>query len=264
MALHDLDKAHAVYSSLLALLLAEPGGTANAVVLARVEALCDAAVDAVNDVESRVAIRGVKSLAALLYSDKEHVGVDSGSLHGAEALRFQMMNALSSFRGRVEALQRRPPSRPEIPPVAPKRTLRILVVEDNRDSADTLAKLLELAGYHVSIAYTAMDGLESAKRIRPDVILCDIGLPDSDGFALAEALHANPLTSTARLIAVTAYGKPGDLERSRRAGFALHLVKPVSPGELLQTLEDTPAAQAAEPSTGQVIELAAVKKPASD
>ncbi len=264
MPLHDFDKAHAIHANLLALLLAEPGGTENPVVLNRVGGLCDAAVDSVNDVESRVAIRGVKSLATLLYSDKDHLGVDAGSLHGAEAVRFQMMNALSTFRGRVEALERRPPSRPELPAVAPKRTLRILVVEDNRDSADTLAKLLELAGYHVSIAYTAMDGLESAKRIRPDVILCDIGLPDSDGFALAEALHANPLTSSARLIAVTAYGKPGDLERSRRAGFALHLVKPVSPGELLQTLEDTPDAEAAQPSTAEVIELAAVKKPANE
>jgi CheY-like chemotaxis protein len=262
MALHDFDKAHALHANLLALLLAQAGGAENAVVLERVAALCDAAVDAINDVESRVAIRGLRSLAALLYSDKDHVGVEAGSLRGAEAVRFQMMNALSTFRGRMDALERRPPSRPEVPAVAPKKALRILVVEDNRDSADTLARLLELSGYKVSVAYSAMDGLESAKRIRPDVILCDIGLPDSDGFALAEALHANPLTSAARLIAVTAYGKPSDLDRSKRAGFALHLVKPVSPGELLQTLEDTPAAEPAQSSDGNVIDLAAAKKPA--
>jgi CheY-like chemotaxis protein len=251
MALHDFDKAHAIYDSLLALLLAERGGTENPAVLARVHALCDAGVDAINDVESRVAIRGVKSLAALLYSQNGHVGVTAGSLTGA-------------FRGRVEALARRPPSRPEVPAIAPKKALRVLVVEDNQDSADTLAKLLELSGYDVSVAYSAMDGLETAKRIRPDMILCDIGLPDSDGFALAEALSANPVTQSARLIAVTAYGKQSDFERSKRAGFALHLVKPVSPGALLRLLEETQAPTAAESSDGQVIDIAAHRRPGND
>jgi CheY-like chemotaxis protein len=264
MALHDFDKAHAIYDSLLALLLAERGGTESPAVLARVHALCDAGVDAINDVESRVAIRGVKSLAALLYSQNGHVGVTAGSLNGAEAVRFQMMNALSAFRGRVEALVRRPPSRPEVPAIAPKKALRVLVVEDNQDSADTLAKLLELSGYDVSVAYSAMDGLETAKRIRPDMILCDIGLPDSDGFALAEALSANPITQSARLIAVTAYGKQSDFERSKRAGFSLHLVKPVSPGALLKVLEETQAPTATESSDAQVIDIAAHRRPSSD
>jgi len=71
--------------------------------------------------ESRVAIRGVKSLAALLYSDDAHGDIGSGSLHGADALRFQIMNALSTFRGRVDALERRPPSRPEVQAIAPKK-----------------------------------------------------------------------------------------------------------------------------------------------
>src|SRR3712207_694077 len=136
MALHDFDKANAIHESLLALLLSEPGGSENPAVLIRVHSLCDAAVDAVNDVESRVAIRGVKSLASLLCSHSDHLGVSAGSLHGAEAVRFQMMNALSTFRGRLEALERRPPSRPEVPPIASKKPLRVLVVEDNRDSAD--------------------------------------------------------------------------------------------------------------------------------
>jgi CheY-like chemotaxis protein len=261
MALHDFDKAHAVHAALLSLLIAEPVGTNNAAVAVRVSSLCDAAVDAVNDIESRVAIRGVKSLAGLLYSYDGHKDVEAGSLRGAEAVRFRMMNALSTFRGRVEALERRPPSRPELPAIAPKKPLRVLVVEDNRDSAETLAKLLEVCGYSVSVAYTAMDGLETAKRTRPDVVLCDIGLPDSDGFALAEALHENPLTASARLVAVTAYGKDADRERSKRAGFALHLVKPVNPGALLRMLEEpqTPTAASSDP---RVIDLAAHKKPA--
>jgi CheY-like chemotaxis protein len=64
--------------------------------------------------------------------------------------------------------------------VDPKH-LRVLVVEDNRDSAESLRRLLELCGYAVTIAETAKEGLDAAKSIRPDVILCDIGLPDSDG-----------------------------------------------------------------------------------
>jgi CheY-like chemotaxis protein len=221
MALHDFDKAQAIHASLLSLLISHPGGKTNPAALAHVSTLCDAAVDSINDVESRVAIRGVKSLAALLYSDDPHADIGAGSLHGADALRFQIMNALSMFRARVDALERRPPSRPEVRAIAPRKALRVLVVEDNRDSAETLAKLLELCGYSVSVAYTAMEGLETAKRTRPDVVLCDIGLPDSDGFALAEALHENPITSSARLIAVTAYGQEKDRERRNEFGVLL-------------------------------------------
>lgn len=240
MAIHDLDTAQAVHVALLALLVQEPGGKSNPRALARSHALCDAAVDAVNDLDCRVAIRGVKSLSALIYSDdgfKDAVA-GGGSLHGLEAVRFRILNALSEFRGRVKALEQRKPSRPEIPAIAPKH-LRVLVVEDNRDSAESLKRLLEMCGYAVTVAETAVDGLDMAKRLRPDVVLCDIGLPDSDGFSLAEALRKHPSTSAARLIAVTAYGKDEDKERSKSVGFALHLVKPVSPGTILQVLEET-------------------------
>ena len=262
MALHDFDKAEAIHGALLSLLISRPGGKSNPAALAHITTLCDAAVDAINDVESRVAIRGVKSLATLLYSDDAHADIGSGSLQGADALRFQIMNALSTFRGRVDALERRPQSRPEVQAIAPRKALRVLVVEDNRDSAEMLAKLLELCGYSVSVAYTAMEGLEAAKRMRPDVVLCDIGLPDSDGFALAEALHENPVTSSARLIAVTAYGQEKDRERSKRVGFEWHLVKPVAPGELLRVLDEY-AAPSANESGAEVIDLSAHKNAAS-
>jgi CheY-like chemotaxis protein len=245
MATHDLDKAYAVHAALLALFIQEHGGTRNANALAKAQALCDAAVDSVNDLESRVAIRGVKSLASLLYSDDGHLGVVIGDLHGLHAVRLQIANALSAYRGRIELLESRKPSRPEIPAVVDPKHLRVLVVEDNRDSAESLRRLLELCGYAVTIAETAKEGLDAAKNLRPDVILCDIGLPDSDGFSLARALRKHPETSTARLIAVTAYGKDEDREQSKKAGFVLHLLKPVSPGTLLQVLEDTPKAASA-------------------
>src|SRR5262245_4803357 len=115
MAVHDLDKAYAVHAALLALFIQEHGGAGNAAAPARAQGLCDAAVDAGNDVASRVAIRGVKGLATLLYSDDGHHGIAIGDLRGVHAVRLQIANALSAFRGRIEMLETRKPSRPEIP-----------------------------------------------------------------------------------------------------------------------------------------------------
>lgn len=128
------------------------------------------------------------------------------------------------------------PAQAEPPALAADKKMRILVVEDNRDSAETLQKLLELCGYSVTVAYSSKEGLEAAAKTLPDVVLCDIRLPDSDGYAFAEALRGNPKTARARLIAVTGYGGAQDRKRSREAGFQLHLVKPVKPENLLQQL----------------------------
>lgn len=128
------------------------------------------------------------------------------------------------------------PSKPELPALAAKST-RILVVEDNRDAAHTLAQFLRLSGYAVNVAYSSREGLEAAKKTPPDFVLCDIGLPDSDGYALAQALREDPQTAGARLIAVTARNGEEDKQRSRDAGFQLHLVKPVQPETLLQELD---------------------------
>jgi CheY-like chemotaxis protein len=126
--------------------------------------------------------------------------------------------------------------RAELPALAATKTLRILVVEDNRDSAESLRRLLEMCGYAVTVAFTGEEGLEAALRAPPDVVLCDIGLPDRDGFSVASALRRHPSTSNARLIAVTAYASAEDERRSHDAGFQLHLVKPVRPAALLQQL----------------------------
>jgi CheY-like chemotaxis protein len=220
------------------LFIQEHGGRSNPKVLSGVEALCDAGASAIDDLSGRVAIRGVKSLATLLYSDGSHEDIQLDELRGVPAIRLQISNGLSAFRGRIQMLETRKPSRPELPAIEPKH-LRVLVVEDHRDSAESLRRLLALCGYEVTIAETAMAGLEAAQREQPDVILCDIGLPDADGYCLAEALQKNPSTSRARLIAVTAYSKDEDKERSKKSGFAMHLVKPVSAGTILQVLEDT-------------------------
>lgn len=245
MPLHDLDGAYAIHATLAAVFERERGGAHNPKILELVSGLCDRAVDAVNDVDCRVAIRGAKSFASLLYSDDGWKDVDLGPFRGVDAVRVQIINALTAFRGRLDALQRRRPSRPELPALAPKQALRVLIVEDNPDAATSLYKLLEFCGYSVTLATTANEAFEAAKRVQPDVMLCDIGLPDYDGYALAVALKEDPDTACIRLIAVTAYGKQSDHARSKQAGFTAHLVKPVSPSRLLRELAEAPALKAA-------------------
>jgi PAS domain S-box-containing protein len=127
-----------------------------------------------------------------------------------------------------------------VPAVA--RPLRILVVEDNRDAADSLRMLLELAGYPVEVAYTGWDGLEIACRFHPQVALCDIGLPGGmDGYALARALRGDEETAGAHLIAISGYGQEEDQRLAREAGFDRHLTKPVEPAALMRLLEELAA-----------------------
>jgi len=120
---------------------------------------------------------------------------------------------------------------PAAPPVAP-RPLRVLVVEDHRDAADSLRILLEVSGYQVAVAYTGPDGVKAAAEYRPDVVVCDIGLPGMDGYRVARALRANPATAAVRLIALTGYGQDEDRRRAREAGFDEHLTKPADPAAL--------------------------------
>ena len=121
---------------------------------------------------------------------------------------------------------------------AGRRALRILVVEDNRDAADSLGMMLELAGHGVAVAYTGREGLETAGRFRPEVALCDIGLPGGmDGYDLARALRQDERTAGIHLIAISGYGQDEDQRRARAAGFDRHLTKPVDPALLLRMLE---------------------------
>jgi two-component system CheB/CheR fusion protein len=119
----------------------------------------------------------------------------------------------------------------------PRKTgKRILVIEDNRDAADSLRLLLEFYGYEATVAYSGHDGVRAAEQFEPDVVLCDIGLPGMDGYGVARKLRDNPATAKARLIAVTAYGQDGDRRRSQEAGFEHHLVKPVDLNALRRVL----------------------------
>ncbi len=104
---------------------------------------------------------------------------------------------------------------------------RVLVVDDNVDAADSLAMLLNSEGHEVSVAYDSAAALEVARDRQPQVLLLDIGLPGTDGYALARHLRALVELRDATLIAVTGYGLPEDRERSKAAGFDHHLVKPI-------------------------------------
>jgi CheY-like chemotaxis protein len=118
--------------------------------------------------------------------------------------------------------------------------LRVLVIEDNRATADSLRLLLDLGGHEVRVAYDGLAGVRTAREWPPDVVLCDIGLPGLDGYAVAAALREDAATAQARLIAVTAYGSEEARRRSARVGFERHFVKPVDPGVLLELLGAPP------------------------
>jgi CheY-like chemotaxis protein len=115
--------------------------------------------------------------------------------------------------------------------------LRVLVIEDNPDAAETLGDLLALFGHQAEIARTGADGVDVARRHPPDVVLCDIGLPEMDGYAVARELRADPMTAPIRLVALTGYGREADRDLAAAAGFDIHLVKPVGPEVLKLLLE---------------------------
>jgi signal transduction histidine kinase/ActR/RegA family two-component response regulator len=103
----------------------------------------------------------------------------------------------------------------------------ILVVDDNRDAADSLSMLLELAGRDVSTAYDGAAGLEAIREQHPEVVFLDLGMPGMDGYAVASAVRRDPNLHDVKLVALTGWGSEEDRRRSQDAGFDHHLVKPV-------------------------------------
>jgi signal transduction histidine kinase/CheY-like chemotaxis protein len=124
------------------------------------------------------------------------------------------------------------------------RPLHLVLVDDNADAVDSLATLLTVQGYRTAVEYDARSGLRRARAERPDAMLVDIGLPDIDGYQLAQQLRAMPETSNTVLVAITGYGQAKDRERAIAAGFAHHLVKPVDMTALMRVLESVGASAA--------------------
>jgi signal transduction histidine kinase/ActR/RegA family two-component response regulator len=114
--------------------------------------------------------------------------------------------------------------------------LKILVVDDNVDAADSIAILLSMEGHQTQTVNNARDALIAATEFRPDVVLLDIGLPEMDGYEVARRLRSENAIENLRLVAVTGYGQPADRARAQAAGFDKHLVKPVEPAALNEFL----------------------------
>jgi PAS domain S-box-containing protein len=131
----------------------------------------------------------------------------------------------------------RPKTAPLVAAVGKKR---LLVVDDNLDFAATLATLLEVAGHDVRTVHNGTGALPAAAIYRPHAVLMDIGLPGMSGYEVAKQLRSQPEFAATTLIALTGYGQEEDRLRLIEAGFDKHLVKPISPVELLHTIEQVP------------------------
>jgi CheY-like chemotaxis protein len=118
----------------------------------------------------------------------------------------------------------------------PRPPQRIVVADDNEDSAQSFAMLLSFSGHEVHVAHDGTAALEALRQIRPDVAFLDIGMPGLTGYEVAKAVRAEPWGREITLIAVTGWGQPEDTQRARSAGFDRHLVKPIDPAEVERLL----------------------------
>jgi len=114
--------------------------------------------------------------------------------------------------------------------------LRVLIVDDNQDHADSLATLAELWGHVPTVAYDGEAGLRLALQGRPDCLILDINMPRLDGYALAERVRREASLERVKLIAVSAYSHPDHVRRIEEIGFDYRLTKPALPGELERLL----------------------------
>jgi CheY-like chemotaxis protein len=135
------------------------------------------------------------------------------------------------------------PSKPQ--PSAASATVtsrrRILIVDDNRDTATSLATVLMILGHQTQVAFDGLEALEAAREFQPDVVLLDIGMPKLNGHDTARRMRQEPWGREIVLVAVTGWGQDDDRQRSQEAGFNFHLVKPVDPAALEQILAEVPA-----------------------
>ncbi len=170
-------------------------------------------------------------------------------LHGGD------VTALSAGLGKgAEFVVRLPWTMEKAPVRQPRESAtqyrrRVLVIEDNHDAADSLREVLELGKHEVEVAYDGPEGIAKARELRPDVVLCDIGLPGLDGYAVARAFRADEALKGVYLVALSGYALPEDLQRASEAGFERHLAKPPSWEKIEQVLASMPS-RARGPSAG--------------
>jgi CheY-like chemotaxis protein len=120
-----------------------------------------------------------------------------------------------------------------------------LIVDDLKDSADSLAMLLGLLGHEVHTAYDGAEGVAAAERFRPDVVLLDLGMPKLNGYDACRCIREQPWGKDMFLIAVSGWGQESDRRRAEEARFNRHLLKPVDPAELMKVIESLTTAKQA-------------------
>src|SRR5215213_636334 len=124
----------------------------------------------------------------------------------------------------------------------PKR-FRILVVDDNHDSALSLAMMLSIMGHETRTAHDGESAVDTAESFLPEVVLLDIGLPKLNGYEVAQRIREQPWGVSMFLIAVTGWGQEEDRQRSSEVGLNVHMVKPVEPAALERLLAELPSRQ---------------------
>jgi CheY-like chemotaxis protein len=112
----------------------------------------------------------------------------------------------------------------------------VLVADDNHDAAETLALLLDMDGYETAVAYGGLQALDSIRRIRPDAVILDIGMPDLNGYEVARRIREEEWGRNLFLLAITGWGQPDDVARAKAAGFNEHLTKPVDADNVVRLL----------------------------
>jgi len=128
-------------------------------------------------------------------------------------------------------------------PTVSKSSLRILIVDDNRDGADSLGMMLRIMGNDIRTAYDGQEGVDVAEEFRPEVVLFDIGMPKLNGYEACLRIREQPWGKAIVLIAVTGWGQDDDRLRSHEAGFDHHMVKPVDPQVLMKMLAELQVAK---------------------
>jgi CheY-like chemotaxis protein len=157
--------------------------------------------------------------------------------HGGRVVaRSEGENCGSEFEVTLPTLAESRLRSPE-PAAHPESTFRILVVDDNRDSAESLALMLKLSGHETEISLDGEQALAAAATFRPDVVLLDLGMPKVNGYEVCRRLREQPWGETMTVIAQTGWGQDEDKRRTEAVGFDAHLVKPVDPAALMKVLD---------------------------
>jgi PAS domain S-box-containing protein len=171
---------------------------------------------------------------------------------GMVTARSEGLGRGSEFEVRLPTLSgaRRAQAAPAVEELAPPGPRRILIVDDNEDGAQSLAELLELGGHETHKANDGYQAIEAAERLRPDLVLLDIGLPRMNGYEVCQRIRQQPWGRDLAVVALTGWGQEEDRQRSREAGFDAHLVKPVDYDHLAQVLASLRSARGPDASIG--------------